>query len=130
MVSIEAFEEMAERLFEEIPPELLEGLNGGIIISEEVEQRDPDLPDVHVMGEYIEDPYGLGCYIIIYYGSFRIVLAEEPPEVWEEEIWETMVHEIRHHVEARAGVDDLDLEDLQEMYEFRRQAHEEGREKK
>ncbi len=67
------------------------------------------------MGEYIDDPYGLGNYIVLYYGSFREVLGDAPAEVWEEELWETMLHEIRHHVELRAGVDDLELEDLRQL---------------
>lgn len=120
MLDLEAFEELANRLYDEIPPALLEGLNGGILIREEACQNDEDLPDVYIMGEYIDDPYGLGNYIILYYGSFVEVLGDEPPEVWEEELWETMLHEIRHHVELRAGVDDLGLEDLRQLEEFRR----------
>lgn len=120
MMSLEHFEQVANRLFDRVPSRLLHGLHGGIIISEESEQRDPDLPDVFVLGEYVEDPYGLGCYIVIYYGSFKAVFSESEPHVWEEELWETMVHEIRHHVEAQAGVDDLDLEDLRDMEAFRR----------
>ena len=125
MLSLNAFERIANRLYDRIPPRLLEGLNGGIIISEEAEQRDPDLPDVYVLGEYVEDPYGLGCYIVIYYGSFRKVLADSDPKEWEKELWETIVHELRHHVEARAGVDDLDMEDLWELEQFRRQRRDE-----
>lgn len=121
MVDLRTFEEMANRLYDEIPEALLQGLNGGILISEEVRQDDPDLPDVYIMGEYIDDPYGLGNYIVLYYGSFRKVLRDEPPEVWEDELWETMLHELRHHVELRAGVDDLDMEDLRQLEEFRRQ---------
>jgi len=121
VIDLETFQEMASRLYDEIPPELLEGLNGGILISEEAYQEDPDLPDVYIMGEYIDDPYGLGNYIVLYYGSFCQVLKGEPPEVWEDELWETMLHELRHHVELRAGVDDLDMEDLRQLAEFRRQ---------
>lgn len=120
MLNLEAFEELANRLYDEIPPALLEGLNGGILIHEEAHQDDDDLPDVYIMGEFIDDPFGLGNYIILYYGSFVQVLGDAPIEVWEEELWETMLHEIRHHVELRAGVDDLDLEDLRQLEEFRR----------
>ena len=120
VLDLAAFEELANRLFDEIPPALLEGLNGGILISEEAHQEDHDLPDVYIMGEFIDDPFGLGNYIVLYYGSFLEVLGDAPPDVWEEELWETMLHEIRHHVELRAGVDDLDLEDLRQLEEFRR----------
>lgn len=119
MLTFEQFEQIANRLFDRIPPRLLEGLNGGIILSEEAMQRDPDLPDVYIMGEYVDDPYGLGKYIVIYYGSFCKVLDDADPKEWEEELWETVVHEIRHHVEGQAGVSDLEVEDMIELERFR-----------
>ncbi len=122
MVSIDQFESMANRLFDEIPPPLLEGLNGGIIIQEEACQEDPDLPDVYVLGHYVEDPFGLGCYIVLYYGSFAAILGDEPPEVWEDELWETMIHEVQHHVEARAGESNLDIQDMIELERLRRES--------
>ncbi|HLT57509.1 MAG TPA: metallopeptidase family protein [Limnochordales bacterium] len=122
MVSYKQFRRMANRLYRRIPPEFLKELNGGINILEEAEQRDPDLPDVYIMGEYIEDPYGLGRLIVLYYGSFRQVLGDSPPDVWEAELWETMLHELRHHLESLAGVDDLEMEDIRQLAEFRRWA--------
>lgn len=115
---------MANRLAGRIPPEFLTELNGGINVLEQAEHRDPDLPDVYILGEYIEDPYGLGRLIVLYYGSFRALFADSPREVWEEELWETMVHELRHHIESLAGVDDLEVEDMRELAEFRRWAAE------
>lgn len=120
-VDIDTFHAMACEMYEEIPERLLEGLNGGIVISEEAVQDDEELPDVYILGEYIEDPH-LGNSIMLYYGSFVALFHDEPVEVWEEELWETMLHEVRHHVEHRAGVYDLDLEDLRQLEEFRRQA--------
>lgn len=119
MLTLDEFEEMANRLIDDIPPRLFEGLNGGIIISEDAPQDQPDLPDVYTLGEYFDDPYGLGCYIVLYYGSFQKLFADSPKSLWEEELWETIVHELRHHVEGRAGVDDLDEEDALQLEEFR-----------
>lgn len=124
MLTIEQFEQLANGLYDRIPEQFLDGLTGGIIISEATEQRDPDLPDVYILGEYVEDHYGLGRYIVLYYGSFAELFAEEPESVWEEELWETMVHEIRHHVESLAGIQDLDLEDERQLAEFRQWAAE------
>lgn len=113
---------MACKMYEEIPERLLDGLNGGIVISEEAAQDDDEeLSDVYILGEYLEDPY-LGNSIVLYYGSFVALFSEEPFEVWEDELWETLIHEVRHHLEHRAGVYDLDLEDLRQLEEFRRQA--------
>lgn len=118
VIDIDAFEAMANEFYEEIPERLLEGLNGGIVISEEA-RPDEDLPDVYILGEYIEDPH-LGQYVVLYYGSFAALFGDEPVEVWEDELWETMIHEIRHHVEHRAGVYDLDIEDMRLLEELRR----------
>lgn len=126
MLSIDRFEQLANDLFDRIPEQFLDGLTGGIIISEETEQRDEDLPDVYILGEYVEDPYGLGRYIVLYYGSFAQLFADEDDAVWEEELWETMVHEIRHHIESLAGLHDLDLEDERQLAEFRRWAAEQA----
>lgn len=126
MVSYKQFRRMASHLYDRIPPEFLKDLNGGIIALEEAEQRDPDLPDVYILGEYIEDPYGLGRQIVLYYGSFRALFADEPRDVWEAELWETMLHELRHHLESLAGLDDLEVEDMRQLAEFRRRAAEQG----
>jgi hypothetical protein len=39
--------------------------------------------------------------------------ANEADFDWEGEAWETLLHEIRHHVESRAGQVDLIEEDLE-----------------
>lgn len=104
---------------ERVPPALLQGLNGGIVVERNARRRPGDPPGVYLLGEYVEDPL-LGCYIVLYYGSFRRVLAGEPPTVWEQELWDTIRHELRHHVEARAGVRDLEREDealLRQLWE-------------
>ena len=103
VIDLETFEEMANRLYDEIPPALLEGLNGGILISQEARQDDPDLPDVYILGEYIDDPYGLGNYIVLYYGSFCQVLKDEPPRYGKTSSGRRCCTSRRHHIELRAG---------------------------
>lgn len=105
-----AFARLADLYADEIPERLLDGLNGGIILERGVRRRPDDPPGLYLLGEYVTDEV-LGAMVIIYYGSFRRLLAGEPPEVWEAELRETLRHEIRHHVEARAGVDYLGEED-------------------
>ncbi|OUM93461.1 MAG: hypothetical protein BAA04_10500 [Firmicutes bacterium ZCTH02-B6] len=126
MVSYKQFRRMASRLLGRIPERFLIELNGGVNVLENAEQRDPDLPDVYVLGEYLEDPDGLGRMIVLYYGSFRALFGDEPVAVWEAELWETLLHELRHHLESLAGVDDLEWEDMRQLAEFRRWAQEQG----
>jgi hypothetical protein len=73
------------------------------------------------MGEYLDpgpDDFlggqpGLGRHVAIYYGSFAAIAAEDPDFDWEEEAWETLTHELRHHVESLAGEDLLVQEDVE-----------------
>ena len=54
------------------------------------------------------------------------VLKDKPLEIWETEIMETVRHELRHHLEAQAGRDDLVRE---EMAELAKALHEEWTDK-
>lgn len=115
-MTLDAFTELAEEYAEAIPEALLEGLNGGILIEEEARRRDDDPPGVYLLGEYVTDEH-LGALIVLYYGSFIALFGDEDDadDVIADELWETLRHELRHHIEARAGVRDLDKEDLEAL---------------
>ena len=74
---------------------------------------------MYIMGEYCHDL--LGRYIVLYYGSFAALLAEEDEETWKDELFTTVAHEFTHHMEETAGLHALDDKDA----EFLRQAREE-----
>ncbi|HLV11897.1 MAG TPA: metallopeptidase family protein, partial [Trueperaceae bacterium] len=84
--------------------------------------------DVYRMGEYLDPgpdsflggPEGLGRHVALYYGSFRAIAEADPGFDWEEEAWETLTHELRHHVESLAGEDLLVQEDVERGREFGR----------
>lgn len=120
-MDLDLFTATADRLVERIPPVFLEGLNGGIVVRRRARRNPGDPPGVFILGEYITDPY-LGCYIALYWGSFCELFAGEDEKVWEEELWETIKHELRHHIEARAGESDLDREDAEELARMRAEA--------
>ncbi|MCL6639305.1 MAG: metallopeptidase family protein [Firmicutes bacterium] len=108
----------------DIPEAFLRDLNGGIVVVEEA-KPDPEIDGVYILGEYIEDPFGLGRLIVIYHGSFAALYSREPETVWKEELRATLLHEIQHHLEALAGVDDLDREDARILAEFKNWARQE-----
>lgn len=120
-MDIERFARIADSMTERIPSEFLEGLNGGIVVLDEAHHRPNDPKGVYILAEYITDE-ALGAYIALYHGSFAKLFAAESEEVWHKELWETITHELRHHVEARAGMGDLDLEDEIELERFREEA--------
>lgn len=119
-MDIERFTDLADRLCERIPERLLTGLNGGIVIDEAARRNDGDPAGVYILGEYITDDY-LGAYVTLYYGSFVQLFGQEPDQVWESELWTTIRHELRHHLERQAGVTDLDVEDLMDLERFRQE---------
>lgn len=106
-LSLDQFEALATAFIDEIPQRLCAGLNGGFILLPEVKKDG----EFYVMGEYVEDGV-MGCSIILYYGSFVGLLEDSAREEWEEELKDTILHELRHHLESLAGVDDLVREEM------------------
>lgn len=114
-LSLAEFEGLAGRFVDEIPGRLVRDLNGGFLLLPEAKKDG----EFFIMGEYVEEPV-LGCTIILYYGSFSGLLGGEPREDWEAEMRDTIVHELRHHLESLAGVDDLVREETAELDAWRR----------
>ncbi|MBP6333053.1 MAG: metallopeptidase family protein [Aminivibrio sp.] len=106
---IRRFRKTVDAVLGSLPPELLRQLNGGILVRPETKEDGETL----ILGEYIEDP-DLSSLVLLYYGSFAEALEGASPEEWEEEIEETVIHELRHHVESLAGVDYLAREEEME----------------
>lgn len=105
-MNIRRFRKTVDAVLESLPPELFRQLNGGVLVRPEAKEDG----DALIMGEYIEDPE-LGSLVLLYYGSFAEALEGASGEEWEEEIEETVIHELRHHVESLAGVDYLSVEE-------------------
>lgn len=115
-MDLSAFETAAAEMWFRIPEELKEGVEA--LVVEEGERGHPSLDSVYTMGECLTEswPSGYGdgdtrSQLVLYYGSFAKLAAETRGFAWEEEIWETILHELLHHREAAAGefgLDELD----------------------
>lgn len=117
ILSIDQCYDILDRLVEEYPEELLDSLNGGILLLEDA-LPDPEAgEDVYIMGEYCWDE--MGRYINLYYGSFAALLSEEDESVWEDELRITLRHELTHHVEGLAGERSLEYKDSAQLEAFR-----------
>ena len=124
-ITYEEFKATVEEMVAEIPEEFMEGLQG-VHVLEHV-KREERYEGVVRLGEYL-DPgpesflgtNGLGRHIALYYGSFRDIARGEPDFDWDAEIWETLTHELRHHVESLAGNVSLIEEDVQRAKGFKR----------
>lgn len=124
--TFEEFQRQARRVYGRIPVDYLAGVEGLVIERQAVPH--PTIPDVYTLGECATgeldpaDDLGvqLRSVVVLYYGSF-VRLSELDPEFdWDYEIWETVVHEIRHHRESAAGEDALEEVDYAEDQNFAR----------
>jgi len=123
-MTFEEFEAEAHRMWEKIPAEYKEGIDG-IVVRREAEAH-PDHEDYYTMGMCFTEPYPSGyggpdstrSFLALYYGSFARVADGDPDFSWEEELWETITHELRHHLEFLAEDDALEGVDyaLEESY--------------
>lgn len=117
VLSIDEVYDILDEVYAEFPEALFQDLNGGVLLLED-EVADPEAgEDVYVMGEYCCDE--MGRYINLYYGSFAALLADEPREVWVDELRGTLRHELTHHVEGLAGERSLDRKDEAQLAAYR-----------
>lgn len=108
------FEEAAREAFEQIPAQYREGVDG-LTVREEALGH-PTLPHVFTLGhcvteEHLSDyggPETIRSMIALYWGSFRELAQRDSSFDWEGELWETLTHELRHHLESLAGDDALE----------------------
>jgi hypothetical protein len=112
-MDFDTFEARAHEMWEEIPAAFREGIDG-VVVREEAEAH-PQYPGLHTMGMCFTEPYPSGyagpdttrSYLALYWGSFREIAAQDEDFDWEGELWETITHELRHHLEALADDDTL-----------------------
>ena len=116
VLSFEQAGDLLDTLEESFPEALFDGLNGGVNFQEEA-VPDQEFPkgQVYILGEYCDDL--LGRYINLYYGSFAAMAENEDwtEEDWEQELRQTLSHELTHHMEGRSGLHALDDKDEAEM---------------
>jgi hypothetical protein len=120
------FERHARTALEEIPPEYLAGIDG-LTVSREAPAH-PDFDGVWTLGECLTEEHvsdyasadTLRSSIVLYWGSFHQLASRDSDFDWEGEIWETLTHELRHHLESLAGDDALEEVDRAAEESFRR----------
>jgi hypothetical protein len=99
----------------EIPDEFLAGIAEITVSPKAIEH--PEREGIYTLGECIplpaasDDAVAVQSRVVLYYGSFSAVARDHPGFDWREEAWETLTHEVRHHVEWRARAPDLEALD-------------------
>jgi hypothetical protein len=116
------FRSLVEGLQREIPPEF----HGGVV-AVEVSPKTVPHPvhaDIYTLGECIPLEWSgsgadLQSRVVLYHGSFQ-ALARFGDFDWRAEAWETLTHELRHHLEWRANVAALEAYDWAAEENFKR----------
>jgi hypothetical protein len=126
-VTFEEFERAAWADWERIPAEFKAGVDGLLI--ERSATPHPELPDVYTLGECLTESYpsALGdadtirSRVVLYYGSFFRLSRLDPGFDWQGELWETLTHELQHHLESLVDDDALGDMDYAADQNYRRQ---------
>lgn len=125
-ISFMEFRRRAQAVFDQVPDEYRRGVDELVVERQAV--PDPELEDVYTLGECAtgehdpdpESPRTLRSFVVLYYGSFVALSRLDDAWDWDEEIWETITHEIRHHRETAAGEDALEDVDYADDQSFLR----------
>ena len=126
-MTFDEFSRLAQEAFENVPGVYREGVEG--VTTVEFVEAHPELPGVLTMGECLtqtfnsewQGPETTRSRVVLYYGSFRKMAEDQPDFDWEGELWETLTHELQHHLESRADEDALGALDYAMDESFKRE---------
>ena len=121
MKTFEDMETILHKMVEELPDDLFRELNGGVILLPDIKMHKESTwsDNLFILGEYNNDPRGLGRYITVYYGSFMQLYSLFSPERQKEKLRRILYHEFTHHLESLAGEKDLEIKDARDLLEFK-----------
>src|SRR6266545_4348620 len=109
------FESLVRRLSADIPEEFLSGIAEIVVSPRSVPH--PEREEVWTLGECVPiagddgDPRHIQSRVVLYHGSFQALARGTAGFDWKAEAWETLTHEVRHHVEWKARAPDLEALD-------------------
>lgn len=119
------FETMVRRLCDEVPANFFEGIAEVVVSPRTVPH--PERAEIFTLGECIPLPVevgsgleGIQSRVVLYFGSFAALAGLQDGFDWRLEAWETLTHELRHHIEWRAHAPDLEEFDWAVEHNFAR----------
>jgi len=112
-MDFDTIERESRRVFEEIPEDFRDGIDGLTVHRRTLPH--PRFDGVYTMGECVTESYPsswdgpetVRSVVLLYWGSFRALARPDPGFDWTEQIWETLTHELRHHLESLADREEL-----------------------
>lgn len=122
-MELDAFRHLIDRLAAEIPGDYLDGI-AAIDVSRRAVPH-PVHADVYTLGECVPIHSSSGeivSRVVLYHGSFTALAHLDERFDWEAEARETLLHEVRHHLEWQADTDTLEAVDWAVEQNFRRRS--------
>ncbi|HJS48407.1 MAG TPA: metallopeptidase family protein [Gemmatimonadales bacterium] len=121
---LDDFRALVRRMAGEIPPDFLEGVVEVVVSPRTLPH--PTRAEIYTLGECIplhdgDAPDAVQSRVVLYHGSFAALARLTPGFDWRAEAWETLTHELRHHLEWRARAPDLEAFDQAAEENFARQ---------
>jgi hypothetical protein len=112
-MTFDEFEARAWQEWERIPDEYRAGVDG--LVVERAAHAHPSLDGIYTLGECLTESYPSDfggpdttrSVVVLYYGSFFRLSRLDDAFDWEGELWETLTHELQHHLESLAADDAL-----------------------
>jgi len=111
-MTYEETQELLVQMIDDLPQEIFEGLNGGVSLHHDTKYGKSGLL---TLGTYHFEPYGLGRYISIFYGSLMASFSHLTPEKYAEKVKGVLHHELIHHLEHLAGDKSLEIKDAENV---------------
>lgn len=121
-MKLQAFQALVRRLADEVPPDYLDGIAAIDVSPRTVPHAVRE--DTYTLGECVPvhaDGADVTSRVVLYHGSFAALARESEGFRWRDEAWETLLHELRHHLEWRANTDALEAYDWAAEQNFNRQ---------
>jgi len=121
MTTFEDMELVLHKMVNDLPEDLFRELNGGVILLPDVKMHDASegRDHLYVLGEYHNEPRGLGRYITVYFGSFMMLHSRLAPDRQKDKLRKILYHEFTHHLESLAGERELEIEDAKGILEYK-----------
>ncbi|MCL1882858.1 MAG: hypothetical protein FWF81_03795 [Defluviitaleaceae bacterium] len=108
MLTFEEAQIALDDIADALPSEIFKGLNGSYVLTDETIF---DNNGLCILGQYHVEPYGLGRYITVHYGSILEAYGDISPRRFRRELKNILHHELTHHLENLAGDRSLEIQD-------------------
>jgi hypothetical protein len=111
------FEAMVRGMADELPPDFRSGIVAIEVTAKTIPH--PVREGIYTLGECVPHAFGapgdetaqLRSTVYLHFGSFAALASGDPGFDWRHEAWETLTHEVRHHLEWRANAPALEALD-------------------